>query len=89
MGLVNVGEFLLSESLLSRGRYYRGIFIVGSLMSGARYYRGIVTIGGRFYRGAVPIGRSLLLHETSSKVDAAELSFQDKRWELVKTALKQ
>ena len=89
-GRYYLGIFI-GGSLLS-GNLYRGVVnIGGSLLSGHRYYRGVVTIGGsllsgdRHYTGIVTFAE----HKTSSKVDAAELSFQNKRWELVKTALKQ
>lgn len=68
------------------GRYYRGIFTIGvryypwiitiggSLLSGAPYYREVFAIRGCFYPGVVTFAE----HKTSSRVDAAKLSYKIK-----------
>ena len=57
-------------------RYYRGVVNMGgSSLSGDRHYRGIANIGGRYYRGAVTIGESLLLRSTKLHLKLTGRSF--------------
>lgn len=66
---------LLSGNLYCRVRYYPWIITIGdSLLSGAPYYREVFAIRGRFYPGVVTFAE----HKTSSRVDAAKLSYKIK-----------